>query len=96
MTGVQTCALPILTRSPFDFKSDLVSAASGIISGYLTRRLVLKSPKNPFARILGVVLQYGVTNLVTKNAEAIKNLAIYYINKHIPKNIDRPETLISS
>lgn len=67
--------------TPSEFKDNLVQTVSGLVSGYLSRKLLVRSSTNPILRFAGLALQYGVTNFVTKNAETIQAVSMHFINK---------------
>ena len=74
--------------TPFELKQGLLETFAGILSGYLSRILVVRDSKNPFLRLVGVIVQYGVTNIITKNSESIMKVASSFIEKlmdHSPK-----------
>ena len=66
---------------PSALKETLLQNVTGLISGYISRKLLVRSSKNPLLRLGGVLLQYGVTNFVAKNSGSIKAIGLYYINK---------------
>jgi len=66
---------------PSDLKDNLIQTVTGLISGYISRKMLVRSSKNPLVRLAGIFVQYGVTNFVSKNSETIKALGLYYINK---------------
>jgi len=66
---------------PSALKETLLQTVTGLISGYISRKLLVRSSKNPLLRLAGVLVQYGVTNFVAKNSDSIKALGLYYINK---------------
>jgi len=66
---------------PSELKENLIQTAAGLITGYISRKLLVRSSKNPLLRISGVYLQYAVTNFVSKHSDSIKALGAYYINK---------------
>lgn len=70
----------LLIPSP-DLKENIIHSAIGLISGYLSRMLMVRSSKSPLLRFAGLVAQYGITNLVLNNSDAIKNGALRYIQK---------------
>jgi hypothetical protein len=41
-------------------------------TGYITKKVLLGSTHNPIKRILGTVLQFVITNIVTKQSEKVK------------------------
>lgn len=61
---------------PSELKDDLVQTAMGIISGYVSRKLLVRSSKNPILRLAGVFVQYGVTNFVANNSASIKAVGL--------------------
>jgi hypothetical protein len=64
-----------------ELKNRLVRTAIGLIAGYLSRAILVRSSKNPFLRYAGMLLQYGVTYLVSKNSGAIKKIALNFVKK---------------
>ena len=52
-----------------EFKGNILSSVIGIASGYLTKKVLLGSTHNPVKRILGSILQFAITNVVTKQSE---------------------------
>ena len=55
-----------------EFKGNILSNVIGITTGYLTKKVLLGSTHNPIKRILGTLLQFVITNIVTKHAEKPK------------------------
>jgi hypothetical protein len=55
-----------------ELKGNLINNVIGMSTGYLTKKLLLGSSHNPFKRILGNVLQFVITNVVTKHTDAGK------------------------
>jgi len=66
---------------PSELKDNLIQTVTGLISGYVSRKMLVRSSKNPLLRLVGVLVQYGVTNFVSKNSDSIKTLGMYYLNK---------------
>lgn len=52
-----------------EFKGNILSNVIGIASGYLTKKVLLGSTHNPVKRLLGTILQFAITNVVTKQSE---------------------------
>lgn len=67
--------------APSDLKDNLIQTVTGLISGYVSRKMLVRSSKNPLLRLAGIFVQYEVTNFVSKNSDTIKSLGLYYINK---------------
>jgi hypothetical protein len=66
---------------PSELKENLIQTTAGLVTGYISRKLLVRSSKNPFLRMAGVYLQYAVTNFVSKHSDSIKALGAYYIDK---------------
>jgi hypothetical protein len=64
--------------------SDVLSTAVGMGAGYLSKKLTTGNSHNPVKKLLGVLLQVGVTSLVSKNSVAI-NVAAGLIGRMITR-----------
>ena len=58
-----------LKESP-GVKSNLFQSAISLAGGYFSKRLLLGKSHSMFKKILGYVLQYGVTNFISKKVDA--------------------------
>ena len=72
-----------------DLKGDLLNAAISLSTGYLSKKIMVGSTHNPLKQLLGTLLQVGVTSLVSKNADGIKSVTGFFINKLMSKK-DKP------
>jgi hypothetical protein len=71
-----------ITTSPH-LTDSILGTATGLLTGYLSRKIVtIGASGNLFRRLLGTVLQLGVTNVVSQNPDAIKSIG-QYIYQHI-------------
>jgi len=71
-----------ITTSPH-LTDGILGTATGLITGYLSRKIVtIGASGNLFRKLLGTVLQLGVTNVVSQNPDAIKSIG-QYIYQHI-------------
>ena len=86
-------SLKELTNS-VEIKNNLFESIVSIVTGYLTKKLMISSSSNPFKKILGALIQLGVTNLVAKNAESIRTYITELIDKflHPTEEEEVPET----
>jgi hypothetical protein len=64
-----------------DLKEHLLNAAVGLTAGYLAKRLVVGDESSPFKRLLGALLSLGVTMVVAKNPEAVKEFGKKILNR---------------
>ncbi len=65
-------AISDIATSP-DLKGNLVNYAIGMGTGYLTRKVVMGATHNPLTKLLGGLLQVGVSNVVSKKSDLIKS-----------------------
>lgn len=56
-----------------EMKSSMLETIASVVTGYLTKKMMFSSKSNLFMKILGLTLQFGVTGLVSQNAEKIKS-----------------------
>ena len=64
-------AFGLMATSP-EIKGNILNNIVGMTTGYLTKKVLLGSTHNPIKRILGTMLQFVITNVVTKHSEASK------------------------
>lgn len=62
-----------MVSSPYMI-DNIIDTSISLATGYIAKKFVVGASGNIIRRLLGTVLQYGVTNLVAKNAESIKSL----------------------
>lgn len=53
-------------RNTPDIKHNLVESLISISGGYLSKKLLLGKSNSVFKKILGYVIQYGITNFISK------------------------------
>lgn len=79
-----------------EIKNSIFETVFSILSGYLTQKFIVNSKSSILKKILGVALQFGITNLVSNNAEEVRifitNLIDRFINPAREEEI--PETEI--
>jgi len=69
--------------TPSSLRENLIQSATGLISGYVSRKVFIRSSRNPVMRLAGILVQYGVTNFVANNADTISTLGHYYADKFL-------------
>lgn len=67
--------------SSVEVKNSLFETIVSILTGYLTKKMMVSSNSNPFMKIMGAVLQFGVTTLIAKNAENIRTYVMNLIER---------------
>ena len=78
--------------SLYDLKSDIIDSVLGMLGGYLTQKLVERTTKNPFMRLLGLAMQYGVANLIMKNGENIRSFIVVWLEKILKPSKEETDT----
>lgn len=73
--------------SSVDLKSNLSETIISILAGYLTKKVMVSSKSGPLMKILGSVLQFGVTSVIASNTDNIRE----FINRMIDRFL-RTET----
>lgn len=59
-----------ITSSPFLLKN-ITGAVAGLATGYFSKRVVFGASKNIIKRMLGIVLQFGVTNFIARHPDDV-------------------------
>ena len=72
-----------------DLKDQLIHTGAGLLAGYLTRKVVVRSSTNPFVRLAAVALQYGVTNYISDNSGTFANKVFALFNKLTDKPVNK-------
>jgi hypothetical protein len=69
-----------LTSSPYLIEN-MVSAITGLATGYVSKKIAVGTSHNVFRKIMGSVLQFSVTNLIAQHPEVLRNLGQVIIEK---------------
>jgi len=70
-----------ITTSPYLIEN-IVGTALGLATGYLSKKIVIGASTGVFRKLLGSVIQFGITNLVTRHPGTIKSVG-QFIFQHI-------------
>jgi len=73
-----------LTSSP-DLLSNILSTTIGLTAGYLTNKTLVMSTGGALKKLIGTVLQFGVTSVFVRNPEAVKSLGQSFIQRFLSK-----------
>ena len=85
-------ALHDISSSPF-LIHNILSTAMGIASGFLTNKIFVGASGNMIRKLLGSVLQFGVTNVVAQHPDTLKSygqMILQYFLRRRGKNSNRP------
>lgn len=76
-----------ISSSPY-LVNNIIGAVIGLVTGYLSKKAVIRQSDSNLRKLFGYVLQFGVTNLVAQNPETIKSFG-HYIFQHIFRKKDQ-------
>lgn len=66
-------ALNDIKKSPY-LVENILGVAAGLITGVYSNKLIFNPRGNKLKKLLGVILQFGVTNLVVRNHGTIRSI----------------------
>ncbi len=75
--------------SSSELKDNLLNAAVGLTTGYISKKIFVGASDNPIKKMFGTALMFGISNLVSKNPETIKSLGSQFFNMLKTKLGDR-------
>ena len=64
-----------------DLMDNLLGTLVGMSTGYLSRKIVVGTSGNVFRKLIGSVLQLGVTNIIAQHPDAIKSVGQFVIER---------------
>jgi hypothetical protein len=64
-------SLKELTSSS-ELKGNLFESVTALLTGFITRKILVSSKSNILTKILGLIMQFGVSSLVARNADTIR------------------------
>jgi hypothetical protein len=67
--------------------NNVLGTSIGLAAGYLSNKTIVGSSGNPFKKLLGTLLQFGVTALIIKNPEAIKSFGQSLFQRFLGKKV---------
>jgi hypothetical protein len=69
-----------VTSSP-DLVNNIIGSAIGLTSGFLSKKIFIGPSGSIFKKIIGSILQFGVTNVVARHPDSIKLLGQYLLQQ---------------
>jgi hypothetical protein len=73
-----------ITSSPY-LVDNILGATVGLATGYISRKIVVGGSASLIRKLLGSVLQFGVTNVVSQHPESIKSIGQYIYQRILRK-----------
>ena len=77
-------AMGNIVESP-NLVTNILGGALGLVSGYLTKKLAIGGSGNIIKKLLGTILQFGVTSVVAQHPLAITAIGQFLFKKIIRK-----------
>lgn len=71
-----------VTSSP-EIKNNLVNDAIGLTTGYLSKKVLVGSTRNPIKKLFGVLLQFAIANVVAKHSDTIKSAGVTLLQRFL-------------
>lgn len=53
---------------------NLFGSIAGFLSGYFSKKMIVGESHSPFRKIIGMLAQFGITNMIAKNPEILKSI----------------------
>jgi hypothetical protein len=66
-----------------NYKQDFVEIVAGMTSGFITKKIIVGQSKNPMLKLVGLAIQFGITTLVSRKYNTIKDSVIQYVNQFL-------------
>ena len=71
---------------------NILSGALGLISGYLSKKIAIGGSGNIIKKLLGTILQFGVTSTVAQHPRTIKAIGQFILQKFLRRRKQNTET----
>lgn len=68
-----------------NYKQDFMEIVAGMTSGFITKKLVIGNSNNPVLKLVGLAIQFGITTLISKKYNVIKDSIFNFINQFLEK-----------
>jgi hypothetical protein len=65
-----------------DLIDNFVGTSLGMVSGYLSKKIVIGTSHNIFRKLFGSLVDFGITNLVSQHPDSVRSLG-QFIFQHI-------------
>jgi hypothetical protein len=80
-----------VTTSPL-LLDNILGGIMGLASGYFSKKIVVGSSHNIFRKFMGVLMQFGVSNVVAQNPETLKNIGKFLLHQIFHKKENNTTT----
>ena len=77
-----------ITSSPY-LIDNMLGAIMGMVSGYVSKKIAVGTSHSLIRKILGSVVQFGITNVVAQHPDMLKTAGNYLIEKFIHRHASK-------
>ena len=81
-----------ISSSPY-LIDNILSTVTGLATGYLSKKVFIGASGNIFRKLIGSIVQFGVTNAVAQHPDGIKSLGQFIFQHIFRKKEKNSETL---
>jgi hypothetical protein len=74
-----------------DLSDNILGTASGLASGYLSKKIFIGTSGNLFRKLIGSILQFGVTKVVSQHPDVIKSFGKLILQYLLRKRATNPK-----
>jgi hypothetical protein len=74
---------------------NIIGNVAGLATGFLSNKLFVGSSGNVFKKIIGAVMQLGVSGFVARNPDAIKSIGQFILNYFLGKKVTNSKSGVS-
>ena len=60
---------------------NVLNTLVGLSTGYLSRKIVVGASGNVFRKLMGSILQFGVTNIIAQHPDTIKSVGQFIVER---------------
>ncbi len=75
--------------STSNIATDIMNAAVGLTTGFVTKKILIGKTINPVKNLLGMLMELFVANKVMSNADALKSVGSALLKKIMPKKLEK-------
>jgi hypothetical protein len=65
-------SLSDIAKSPF-LIDNILGTVMGLVTGFISKKVFIGASGNKFKRLIGTILQFGITNIVAQNSDTVKS-----------------------
>jgi hypothetical protein len=73
-----------IASSPY-LVDNILGTTMGLATGYISKKIIVGSSGNMIRKLLGALLQFGVTTIVAKNPDTIKSIGQFIFQHFLHK-----------